>query len=353
MSIKNKIKTREELSKLCQVWKTEGKKVGFTSGAFDILHAGHASYLEKAKAKADILIVGLNSDSSVKEYKDESRPINPEKARLTTIAALESVDYVFLFNETKNRENLEALKPDFYIKAGDYSPESLTSKDVVEKYGGKALIIPFEKGFSTTNIIKKIKTLDGAEEIPFNKPDEKQKAIFLDRDGVINVDKEYLHEPQQFELEKNVAKGIKIMQDMGYKLIVITNQGGIGLGYYTKEDFYKVNREMFKQLGKNNINIDKVYFCPHMSSEECTCRKPKTGMITRGQEELNLDLKKCFVIGDKTADIKAGNDSGCKTILVKTGHKGKDNRYKAKPTYIADDLLDSANYIKENFLGGV
>jgi D-glycero-D-manno-heptose 1,7-bisphosphate phosphatase len=348
MSIKDKIKTREELAKLSESWKKENKTVGFTSGAFDILHAGHVSYLEAAKSKVDILIVAINSDSSVKQYKDESRPINPEKSRLTTIAALESVDYVFLFNETKNRENLEVLKPDFYIKAGDYSPETLTSKDVVEKYGGKALIIPFEKGFSTTNIIKKIKSLGGAEEIPLNKSAEKQKAIFLDRDGVINVDKEYLHEPEQFELEKNVAKGIKTMQAMGYKLVVITNQGGIGLGYYTKEDFYKVNREMFKQLGKEGINIDKVYFCPHMPSDECTCRKPKTGMITRGEEELNLDLKKCFVIGDKTADIKAGNDSGCKTILVKTGHAGKDKRYDSEPSYIAEDLLDSAKFVEEN-----
>lgn len=348
--IQDKIKTREELANLCKQLKSEGKKIGFTSGAFDIVHAGHIKYLEKAKSKVNILIVGVNSDESVKQYKGENRPVVKQDARVALIAALESVDYVFIFDERRNRKNLEELEPDYYIKAGDYSPEELTSKDVVEKYGGQAIIMPFEQGFSTTEMIDKImKTYGGATEIPLKKEKREQnKAVFIDRDGCINVDHEYIHEPEKFQLEKNAGEGIKKMQDMGYKIIVQTNQGGIGLGYYTKEDFYKVNREMFKQLGQQGINVDKVYFCPHMPSEKCICRKPATGMIERGREELDLDLKKCFVIGDKTADIKAGKDAGCIAILVKTGHAGEDGRYDAKPDYTAQDLLDAADYISKN-----
>ena len=151
--IQEKITTRETLIALCGQFRANGKKVGFTSGAFDLLHAGHADYLEKAKTLCDILIVGVNSDESVRKYKGDDRPIVDEQHRLKLIAALASVDYVFLFRERRNQKNIEALKPNLYIKAGDYDETSLTSKEIVEKFGGKVRLIPIDEQISTSSVI--------------------------------------------------------------------------------------------------------------------------------------------------------------------------------------------------------
>ena len=154
--IKDKIKTRDELQELSKAWRKAGKTIGFTSGAFDIVHAGHADYLEQAKSLCDILIVGVNTDASIKKYKGPDRPINPVAQRVEVVAALESVDYVFLFDERRNQQNIEALRPHYYIKAGDYSPDTLTSKEIVEKHGGEIRLIPIRQQVSTTDIIEKM-----------------------------------------------------------------------------------------------------------------------------------------------------------------------------------------------------
>ncbi|NOY77981.1 MAG: HAD family hydrolase [Calditrichaeota bacterium] len=156
---------------------------------------------------------------------------------------------------------------------------------------------------------------------------------------------EYLHDPQKFKLLPNVLEGLKKLQDMGYRLVIVTNQGGIGLGYYTEEDFYRVNREMFRQLAPAGIKIDKIYFCPHSITEKCTCRKPNTGLIERAVADLNIDLPNSFFIGDKTIDLETGRRAGIRKILVRTGHAGTDATYSVTPDYVADDLLDAAQWM--------
>ena len=112
--IQEKIKSRNELELFCKEWKNEGLKIGFTSGSFDLIHAGHVEYLETAKNYCDILIVGLNSDNSVNRYKGKNRPIIPQQERTTILAGLESVDYVFIFEERRNHTNIEKLQPNFW-----------------------------------------------------------------------------------------------------------------------------------------------------------------------------------------------------------------------------------------------
>ncbi len=342
-----KIRTREELARICEYIRKEGKKIGFTSGSFDLIHAGHVDYLRKAKQRCHMLIVGVNSDTSVRKYKGENRPIIPEDERMAILASLESVDYVFLFDERRNKENIQALKPDFYIKAGDYKVEELTSRKYVEEYGGQVILIPMKEGVSSTKIIEKIATLTENNNNGEKKPLKSYPAVFLDRDGVINEEVEYLHEPEKFKLLPGVVEGLKELQNMGYKLIIVTSQAGIGLGYFTKEDFYKVNKEMFKQFSKEKIIIDKVYFCPHSKKDNCDCRKPAIGMIKRGEEEENINLARSFIIGDKTSDILAGKNAGLKTILVKTGHVGNDKEFDVKADFIARDMVDAVKFIKE------
>ncbi len=354
---KDKIQTRDELKILLDNFKIKGKKIGFTSGVFDIIHAGHIDFLQQAKKSCDVLVVGLNSDNSVKKYKGENRPIINEKYRLITIAALEMVDFVFLFDERRNKKNIEILKPHFYFKAGDYKKEQLTSAEIVEKYGGEVKIIKISYDISTTKIIEKILEIGDVAKQNFIY-DEKEKtgyfklnklkpkpAIFLDRDGTINEEIEYLHDPKKFKLIKNAGEGLKQLQDMGYYLIIITNQAGIGLGYFTVEDFFKVNKAMFKALAPYNVIIDRIYFCPHSINDNCNCRKPKIGFIERAKDELNIDLKNSFFIGDKTVDIMTAKNAGIKSILVKTGHAGKDKVYDVEPDYIVNDLKDAAQLI--------
>jgi|SRR3989338_7134881 len=171
------------------------------------------------------------------------------------------------------------------------------------------------------------------------------KAAFIDRDGTINVDKEYVYKIADWELIPGAIGALKKLQKEGYLLIIITSQSGIGRGYYSEKDFEKLTDYMLKQFSEEGISIKKIYFCPHAPEDNCICRKPKTFLIKKAQKELYIDLKKSYVIGDKTADIKTGKDSGCKTVLVLTGKAGKDGKYDAKPDYVAKDLYNAANMI--------
>ena len=135
----------------------EGKTVVATNGCFDILHVGHVRYLQKTKSFADVLIVLLNSDKSVKSIKGESRPINPEADRAEILCALSCVDYVVLFDEDSPRDLLDEMKPDVYTKGADYTMETLPEADIMRKNGTRVEFIEFVQGKSTTGIINKIK----------------------------------------------------------------------------------------------------------------------------------------------------------------------------------------------------
>ena len=355
--IRDKLKTRDELSVICERLRKDGRKIGFTSGAFDLLHAGHADYLEKAKALCDVLVVGVNTDASVRKYKGSDRPIVGERHRAELVAALESVDYVFLFDERRNQKNIETLKPRFYIKAGDYDEASLTSAESVKRYGGEVKIIPMVDGLSTTSLIAKASESAGSSGGHFvrhgktvhveTQPLKSAPAIFLDRDGTINEEVEYLHLAEQFRFLPHALEGIKKFQDMGFRIVILTNQPGIGIGYFPVEDFYRVNRHMLAGLSKAGILVDKIYFCPHSKAEKCDCRKPEQALIERAHKDLNVDMTNSFIIGDKTSDIETGRRAGIHTVLVRTGFKGEDNEYKVKPDVVADNLLEAAKRILE------
>lgn len=154
--IKNKIKTLSQLISIANKLKKQGKKIVTTNGVFDILHLGHVKYLEQAKKLGDVLIVGVNTDKSVKINKGDKRPINDEKSRIGVLAGLESVDYAFLFGEKDPRKWLSVIKPDFHVKAGDYKIHQIIEKGVVEKNNGKIVIAKVEKGYSTTGLISMI-----------------------------------------------------------------------------------------------------------------------------------------------------------------------------------------------------
>lgn len=150
------IKTLNELKRIVEGLKSEGKKIVFTNGCFDILHLGHIRYLRGAKKLGDVLIVGLNSDESVQALKGEKRPIMPQEDRAEILASLSFVDYVVLFHELTPVETISALKPQIHVKGGDYKIEELPEAKTVKSYGGEVVILPEVKGKSTKELIAKI-----------------------------------------------------------------------------------------------------------------------------------------------------------------------------------------------------
>jgi len=181
-----------------------------------------------------------------------------------------------------------------------------------------------------------------------------KKSIFLDRDGVINKDKGYVYKLEDFEFEKNALEGLKLIDFNRYLVFIICNQAGLARGYYKKEDFEKLDRWLRNFLLERGIQIKKTYYCPHHPEgkikqfrKKCSCRKPEIGLLLRAEKEFNIDLKKSYLVGDKTSDILAGNRAGCKTILVKTGYGGEDKLFSVKPDFVAEDLLEAIRVINK------
>jgi D-glycero-D-manno-heptose 1,7-bisphosphate phosphatase len=177
------------------------------------------------------------------------------------------------------------------------------------------------------------------------------RAIFLDRDGTIN--EEVVHpepnqfaprHPDEFKLISKVGSAIKLLNDAGLKVVVVTNQAGVARGYFTEEMVIKIHQQMKRDLSKAGAFLDAVYYCPHHPDAGCYCRKPKPGMLEQAAHDLDIDLKRSYVIGDKMTDLIPGTNVGCKTILVLTG-RGKYLKMKENIDYIASDLYGAAKWI--------
>ena len=154
--MKQKIKDRKKLMGIIKELRAKGKRIVFTNGCFDLLHIGHVRYLEEAKALGDVLIVGVNSDTSVRKLKGPQRPILPEEERTEILSGLGCVDYVTLFGETDPLKLITSLHPDVLVKGGDWTKEQIVGREVVERSGGEVVIIPFVGKASTSNLIDTI-----------------------------------------------------------------------------------------------------------------------------------------------------------------------------------------------------
>ncbi len=157
----DKLVSLEQLKRLVAQFRSQGKQIAWTNGCFDIIHAGHVDYLERSKAYGDVLVVGLNSDASVKQLKGELRPIFAEQDRAKVLCALSAVDLVIIFQEKSPIKIIEQLQPDFYIKGGDYTIDTIdqAERKVVEGYGGQIVLLPMVAGVSSSIIVEKIKQL--------------------------------------------------------------------------------------------------------------------------------------------------------------------------------------------------
>ena len=148
--------TRKKIKEISSQLKNQNKRIVFTNGCFDIIHRGHVSYLTEAKKLGNVLIIGLNSDDSVRRLKGSQRPINTELDRAAVLSALKPVDYVTIFDEDTPYELIQVVLPDILVKGGDYKPDDIVGADIVKANGGKVIVIPLVEGISTTVIIDKL-----------------------------------------------------------------------------------------------------------------------------------------------------------------------------------------------------
>lgn len=173
----------------------------------------------------------------------------------------------------------------------------------------------------------------------------------LDRDGTLVKDTMYPHKLEDFKLLPGVIEGLKPLSK-NFIFVVITNQSGIGRGIFTIKDMEKFNEKLINELKKENIEIKKIYFCPHTPENNCNCRKPSTKNVKEAEKEFNIDLKNSWVIGDHPSDIEMGAKSRCRNVYLLTGHGKKHfedlEKNNIKPNFIAENFLEATNHILKN-----
>lgn len=174
-----------------------------------------------------------------------------------------------------------------------------------------------------------------------------ERAVFLDRDGTLIEEKGYIYRPEEVRLLPKAVEAVSYLKSLGLKVVILTNQSGIGRGFYTEADYRKVMAYLFNLLGGRQAAVDASYFCPHAPWEGCPCRKPSPGMAERAAEELSLDLARSFVVGDKKSDMELARATGARGILVRTGY-GAETEKSVTPLWdaVADDLAEAAEIIR-------
>lgn len=195
--------------------------------------------------------------------------------------------------------------------------------------------------------------------------DKRNKAIFLDRDGTIIEDRDYLSSPDEIKLLSGSAKAVKMINELGFKAVVVTNQSGVARGIFPEEQVEVIHRRLEELLRAKGARIDAFYYCPHHPTEgkgryrtECLCRKPETGMIDAAVRDFYLDPSQSYVIGDKLIDIELAQRAGAGGILVKTGYGRKEIQSLSHnstlcPIHIAEDILGAVEWIKLKLKGSV
>lgn len=311
-----KLLTHEQVDEWMPREHAAGRRIGFTCGSFDLLHAGHAQYLAKARAACDRLLVAVNSDESVRRYKSPLRPILPERERMYLVAALASVDAVTLLDDDRPLGLLLRWKPDLYIKGGDYQASGLRSGAAVTAYGGEVLVIPSDFATSTSQTMARIGAVLAHAEPERVPAPARRGLVLLDRDGTLIRNVPFLHDPAAVELLPGVGEGLAALQAAGFTLAIVTNQQGLGLGYGTEAQMIAVNQQLFRALGPHGVRIAKIYYCPHTAADQCGCRKPMGGMVSRALRDFKVEAASAVVVGDLPGDAAAGRSAGCRTVLI-------------------------------------
>ena len=175
-------------------------------------------------------------------------------------------------------------------------------------------------------------------------------CVFLDRDGTLNRDVPYCSRPEDLELLPTVPEGIKLLNQHGLRVVVVTNQSGVARGYFTEQTLQRIHQKLRDELAKAGAYVDAIYYCPHHPDEQCQCRKPNPGLLYRAASELQIDLASSYVIGDRLVDVTAAKYAGCKAVLVpnngtELGSPRNGHESVARIDFISPDLYTAAAWI--------
>jgi len=327
-----KIKTQEELAGLVQGLRKQDKKIVAVSGSFDFFHLGHIKLFQRAKQRGDVLFVLLNSDKSISAYKARP-PVMPEHIRARTISCLNFVNYVVLFDELTPVKVLEKIKPDVYCIGPGWGKNCIERK-VIEDNKGEIYVLPRTEAISTSELVNRVFE-------HYSKPSN--KAVFLDRDGTINLNEpKYIYRIEDFKFMPGAVSALKKLSGTDYKIIIVTNQSGIGRGYYTEDDLKKLHQWMLGELKREGVRIDKIYYCPHRPDDKCECRKPGIGMFMKAVDDFSVNLSKSWMVGDHETDIIAARQANI--MAIKIGAKMSED-LKLEPHFYAKDLFEAVDII--------
>lgn len=301
--MKEKIKEWEELKRIVNKAKGNGKRIVFTNGCFDVLHVGHTRYLEEAKKHGDIFIVAVNSDPSVTALKGEERPIIHEAERAEVVAALGCVDYVTIFQELDPLKLITYLQPDCLVKGGDWTADSIIGKDVVEKAGGVVIRVPVIEGAATTSIVQKVlDRYSGRKVVKAVKIVEKARAVrllLLDVDGVM-TDGRIIYTDNGEEI-----KAFNVRDGYGIKLLI---REGVGVAILTA----RKSKVVMHRAGDLGINM--VY----QGVED------KLSAFEQIIKEKGLSSKEVCYMGDDLVDLPVLKRAGL-SITVADAHEEVKN----------------------------
>lgn len=260
-----------------------------------------------------------------------------------------SIASVFIFSPDIFKYIPKGEKTDF---EKDILPLILKSGENV--YGYKTA--EYLKDMGTPDRLQKVRKDYDSGKIKRLNLKNKRKAIFLDRDGVINKEVDQLSKIEDFILYDFTAEAIKKINESEYLAIIVTNQPMIAKGFISKNDLNEIHKKLETELGLKGAKIDAIYCCPHHPKKgfagerpelkiKCKCRKPEIGLLLRAKKDFNIDFKKSYLIGDKTGDILAGKRAGCKTVLLKTGYGGRDGLFSQEPDFFVSNLLEAIKTI--------
>lgn len=336
MSFRQKICSVDQL---LEILSASNRPLVMTNGVFDVLHPGHLTYLEQAARLGQNLLVAVNSDASVKTLnKGPDRPVNSERDRALMLAALGFVDWVTIFEESTPLVLLSRIKPEVYVKGGDYDMGTLEEARYVRGWGGQALSLGWVDGFSTTSLLQRWRQ-------------HRRRAIFLDRDGVLNVDKGFVHRWQDFEWKDNAIEGLLALQGLGYDLVVVTNQSGLARGFYGLDAYQELTHQMQQALTNRGVHLLGVYHCPHHPegivknwAVTCHCRKPMPGLLMQAALDHGISLRDSIMVGDRWTDVEAGRVAGVGACyLINPIHK--DSSPSLEGVHGFDNLVDLALHL--------
>lgn len=179
------------------------------------------------------------------------------------------------------------------------------------------------------------------------------RAVFIDRDGTLVEARHYPSRPQDLILYNGICEELRILQERGFKLVLITNQSGIARGYFSEADLARMHDSLRSELESHGVSIDAIYYCPHHDegviehlAVACDCRKPAPGMLLRAARELDLDLQQSWFVGDILDDVEAGNRAGCRTVLVDLGTESPPRRAIRRPDYVGSDAVHAMRIIQ-------